>query len=78
MREKDLPRRVCEPVEPAPPVCVRAGQLNLGVESVGHAVEEPLLVADVPRAARVVRVELFARPKRCDGRVFGASVIATF
>jgi hypothetical protein len=48
MREENAAGRVREPLEPVPPALVRPRQLDLGVERIGHAVEQSLLVADMP------------------------------
>lgn len=46
--EKDAARRVCEPIELAPPVVLRPWQLDLAVERVGDPIEQALLAANVP------------------------------
>ena len=67
MRDQDAARRVCERLEAVPPVVVRPWQVDLGVERVGHAVQQSVLAADVPVEGHWCHTETLGHPAQANG-----------
>jgi hypothetical protein len=67
MRDQDAARRVRERLEAVPPVLVRPGQIDLGVERVSHSVEQPVLSADVPVGSDTRNTETLGHLAHADG-----------